>query len=191
MDDAANPANVMLRTEVIVGAAEFETYNVGNAAENPLTVFCKYFRAALDFCDVVEEPIKMWFEKAGRPLMLELAGRGNADAMLFDAIFVFASRVVEGGEEGERRVDHAVAENKRDQGKGFATGGTQMQDMPLQRFARTATEVEVGETPARSDHQSGHIHLNSAVQVSSDKHSADDDHEEQDDADFVEGTPPP
>lgn len=190
MDDAANPANVMLRTEVTVDAAEFDTYNVGNAADSPLTVFCKYFRAALDFCDVVEEPVKMWFEKAGRPLMLELMGRGNTGEMLFDATFVFASRVVERGGGGEERIERAVVGDKRSYGEASARGGTQMHGMPLQQSALTATEVEVGETPARSDYEGANMHPSSAVQVFSNEDSAENGNE-QDDADFVEGTPPP
>lgn len=191
MDDAANMANIMLRTEMTVAAAEFETYNVGNAVNSPLTVFCKYFRAALDFCEVAEEPVKLWFERAGRPLMLELAGRGNSGEMLFDATFVFASRFIEGND----GTDPDLAKGTQHRGDAFPTAGTEVRDLPSQRPAFTATEVEVGETPAKSDYGSSQMVPSSAMPLPSAEHSAGSDHDNyddgHDDADFVEGTPPP
>lgn len=188
VDDTANPANVMLRTEMTVAAKEFDSYTVGEAIGSPLTMFCKYLRAALDFCEIIDEPVKMWLERAGRPVMLEAVGRGYAADVLFDAVFVFATRIIE-GEGGERGPDKPPV---------LVVGGGRSTGAGSAMF--TATEVDVTETARRTDddinqtqrlsadgneqEDSSHQHMNLESEVRPEE-------TEEGNQDFVEGTPPP
>lgn len=95
VDDVSNPANVILRTEMTLAAREFDTYTFAKPHELSLTIFCKYFRAALDFCEPFDAPLRMWYEKSGHPVLFELAATGTSAEALFDAQFIFASRHAE------------------------------------------------------------------------------------------------
>lgn len=95
VDDVSNPANVILRTEITLAPREFDTYTFAKPNQVSLTIFCKYFRAALDFCEPFDAPLRMWYEKSGSPVLFELAATGTAAEALFDAQFIFASRHAE------------------------------------------------------------------------------------------------
>ena len=95
VDDVANPANVMLRTEMTIDAREFDVYTFSKQRPIPLTIFCKYLRFILDYCDPFDVPINMWFEAPGMPVLFELIPDAAGTEPSFDAQFIFASRHAE------------------------------------------------------------------------------------------------
>ncbi len=87
----------MLRTEMELSAAEFESYNFAKpeTEEVSLTIFCRYFRGFLEFSDHFDAPMRMHYEAAGMPLLFELDFNAVGLDSHFDAQYVFATRHVD------------------------------------------------------------------------------------------------
>lgn len=94
VDDPSNPANIMLRTEVLVNIHEFEQYTHSKPGNVPLTIFCRYFRAVLEFCESLDKPLHMWYDIPGAPVLFEASVAAPGAAPSIEAQFVFASRHV-------------------------------------------------------------------------------------------------
>lgn len=85
----------MLRTEVTLDIREFDQYTFPKQHPIPLTIFCKYLRAILDFSDPFDLPVSMRYEGPGHPVLFELSAEGPAAETAFDVQFIFASRHAE------------------------------------------------------------------------------------------------
>lgn len=98
----------MLRTEMEVPAREFDVYRVSLPASRSmtpvtpdsagddisLTFYCKPFRAVLEFCEILDAPMCLWFASSGQPLIFTTEYGAPGGAVHFDATFVFATRLV-------------------------------------------------------------------------------------------------
>lgn len=95
VDDMASTTNRILRTEMTVDVQEFEVHRYSKQHDVMLTIFCKYFRAVLEFCDHFESSMRMWYEATGHPMLFELELGSPGDTSVFHAEFVFATRHTE------------------------------------------------------------------------------------------------
>lgn len=94
-DDIANATNLMLRTDMTLDAREFEQHIFPKQHEVALTLFCKYFRAVLEFCDHFESPLCMSYEAAGHPVLFDLQVAMPGGLPSFKVSFVFATRHID------------------------------------------------------------------------------------------------
>eukprot|EP01117_Protostelium_nocturnum_P007818 TRINITY_DN2799_c0_g1_i1.p1 TRINITY_DN2799_c0_g1~~TRINITY_DN2799_c0_g1_i1.p1 ORF type:complete len:328 (-),score=115.08 TRINITY_DN2799_c0_g1_i1:46-1029(-) len=78
----------ILRTEMHVDVGDFDEYEIGQEAS--ITFDIKQFKAILSFCDSAGQPVSMFFERGGRPILLALNYFGS-----FQADFVLASLLEE------------------------------------------------------------------------------------------------
>lgn len=99
VDDNTNPSNAFLRTEITVDARQFDhyafnTHGSPHADQNPnLTFMCRPLRSVVEFCDTLDVPIRISYDRPAAPLQLDIALPNTAGQLYFDALFVFASRV--------------------------------------------------------------------------------------------------
>lgn len=229
VDDVSNPANVILRTEMTLAAREFDTYTFAKPNPVSLTIFCKYFRAALDFCEPFDAPLRMWYEKSGFPVLFELAAIGTAAEALFDAQFIFASRHAEEDDnQGTQQRATATTPVTARRPRQHTELQQMQQSVPTQnpelfQAVRDAQAVQSHPQPVphdrrMDDYRAADVrnsyvgsHGDGTTQspeppereillppskrkirfVFNEGSDEDDDEEGDDDANFVEGTPPP
>lgn len=54
---------------------------------------CRPLRSVVEFCDTLDVPIRISYDRPAAPLQLDIALPNTAGQLYFDALFVFASRV--------------------------------------------------------------------------------------------------
>lgn len=91
--ETAVTRNRVLRTEMTLDAAEFDVHRFEKTEEVVLTIFCKFFRAVLEFCEHVESPLRMWYERSGYPLLFDVEAGPPGGEPDFTAHFIFATRL--------------------------------------------------------------------------------------------------
>lgn len=118
-DEAAAVSNRILRTEMTVGAEEFDAHRFDGERGVVLTIFCKFFRAVLEFCDSLDSPLRMWYEKSGSPLLFDVEVAAAADeAHHFKAQFIFATRHTPVANEVVATASNAEASQPSSRGRG-------------------------------------------------------------------------
>lgn len=96
-DMASTQEPTTLRTEMVVDAQQFELCQIAESGTDALhlSFSCKPFRAALEFCEVFEVPLGIWFAESGTPILfgIEIATPGLPKSL--EATFVFATREIQ------------------------------------------------------------------------------------------------
>lgn len=84
-EDKRSQPSKILHTELTIDPRDFEEYSVGTEP-GEITFCLKEFKALLGFCEVAGQPIHIWFEQGGRPILFSV-NFFNA----FDVDFVMAT----------------------------------------------------------------------------------------------------
>lgn len=93
VDDAANPANAFLRTELTVDARQFDLHTFVTGAPCRLTFLCRPLRVVIEFCDALDVPLRLAYDEPASPLQVKISVPTPSGDSYLDAVFIFSSRM--------------------------------------------------------------------------------------------------